>query len=354
MRCSLGSRCCDIGLTAVAAASIALACVLTGTFGRAQAQPAQIEAPEPKPAHAPDLKTRIALYRKQLAEYEKARRAYERVAAPYWRSITATRTKRRRKRAKGHRITLEDYVLAQPPLYTGPPEPRDPEAEHKPRPIPVVADFLLQAKAHFGFVPQGPESEIDFKRAYAKVAAAAGLTKRACVKIYGFEATGDGKYDIQAGLEYGRPGERVISTAHWARRGEWRHVSCRSAQEGEKRERRPQSRAAGEDRCALKDDPLHAQRAQRLVRARAARQDAEGCGRARAQSRHRHRAAIADAEAFGLGRIRQAQWLQGAAFGGRAGDDEPHRRRQRHRHGADAASDAREGADIELLSAARV
>ena len=213
MRCSLGSRCCDIGLTAVAAASIALACVLTGTFGRAQAQPAQIEAPEPKPAHALDLKTRVALYRKQLAEYEKARRAYERVAAPYWRSITATRTKRRRKRAKGHRITLEDYVLAQPPFYTGPPEPRDPEAEHKPRPIPVVADFLLQAKAHFGFVPQGPESEIDFKRAYAKVAAAAGLTKRACVKIYGFEATGDGKYDIQAGLEYGRPGERVISTA---------------------------------------------------------------------------------------------------------------------------------------------
>jgi hypothetical protein len=201
-----------IGLAALAAVLLAPQGAPTGSFGTALAQPA-IEVPAPKPARAPDLNTRIATYRKQLAAYEQARAAYERRAAPYWRSVTATRAKRRRKRAKGHTITLDDYVLQQPPLYIGPPEPADPEAERKPRAIPVVADFLEHAKAHFGFTPQAPESESHYKRAYAKAAAAAGLTKQACVKIYGFESGGNGKYDVQAGLEYGRPGERAISTA---------------------------------------------------------------------------------------------------------------------------------------------
>jgi len=213
MRRMPGLRCCAIGLTALAAALLAPPGARTGSFGIAQAQPAAIEPPKPKPAHAPSLKARIALYQEQLKEYKKARATYEKRASPYWRAVTRARTKRRRKRAKRQRITLNDYVLKQPPLYTGPPKPRDPEAERKPREIPVVADFLAHAKTHFGFTPETPAAERDFKRAYAKVAAAAGLTKRACVKIYGFEATGNGKYDIQAGFEYGRPNEHAISTA---------------------------------------------------------------------------------------------------------------------------------------------
>jgi len=213
MRRSLGFARRAIAVAALGGVLLAFSVAPTGTFGLAQAQPAEIEVPVPKPARALDLKTRIALYRKKLAAYKKARAAYEKRAAPYWKKVSAARSKRRRKRAKGRTITLKDYVLAQPPLYKGPPEPRDPEAERKPRPIPVVADFLQQAKRHFGFVPEAPASERDYKRAYAKVAAAAGLGKRTCVKIYSFEATGNGKYDIQAGLEYGRPNERAISTA---------------------------------------------------------------------------------------------------------------------------------------------
>ncbi len=213
MRCSLGSRRWLIGSAALAAALLAPHCAPTGRFGTAEAQPAEIEVPTPKPARTLDLKARVALYRKMLREYEKARAAYEKRAAPYWKKVSATRSSRRRKRARGQTITLKDYVLAQPPLYKGPPEPRDPEAERKPRPIPVVTDFLEQAKRHFGFAPQRAANERDYKRAYARVAAAAGLSKRTCVKIYGFEATGNGKYDIQAGLEYGRPDERAISTA---------------------------------------------------------------------------------------------------------------------------------------------
>ena len=184
----------------------ATACVVLALHAAANVAPAHAAETETRPQ---DLAARIAEYKKKLAEYEKARAAYEREAAPYWRSVTAKRSQRRKKRIR----KLDDYVLEQPPLYTGPKEPVDPEAESKPRAIPVVADFLKHAKAHFGFTPERAAREIDFKRAYAKVAAAAGLTKETCVKIYGFEATGNGQHDVQAGLEYGRPTERAISTA---------------------------------------------------------------------------------------------------------------------------------------------
>ena len=99
-------------------------------------------------------------------------------------------------------------------MYDGPPKPKNPEEEKKPQPreIPVKEDFLANAKEHFGFAPQTPETEVAYKQAYAKVAAAAGLTKESAVKIYGFESGGNGGYDVQAGREYD-PNARVISTA---------------------------------------------------------------------------------------------------------------------------------------------
>ena len=45
------------------------------------------------------------------------------------------------------------------------------------------------------------------------MAAEAGLTRDQVIRIYGFESGGNGKYDVQAGLEYERPGARAISTA---------------------------------------------------------------------------------------------------------------------------------------------
>jgi hypothetical protein len=191
----------------------AAAACLVLTLGTA----ASILAPTtPQPARAEtassDLKTRIALYRRRLADYEKARAAHDKIAAPYWKAVTAARSKRRGKFAKGQTVTLKDYVLEQPPLYSGPPEPEDPEAKRKPSVIPDIDDFLKQAKEQFGFTPLPPASEMDYKREYARIAAAAGLTKEACVKVYGFESGGNGTYDIQAGREYNRKA-RVISTA---------------------------------------------------------------------------------------------------------------------------------------------
>jgi len=157
----------------------------------------------------------MAQYRQALDEYNRARQVYAAVASAYWASISEKRKARNAKRARGEPLALEDYVLDQPPVYTGPPKPRNPlqpEAPAHPVYVPVVADFLAAAQQEFKFSPRLPQNDGEFKRAYAKVAAAAGLTKDQAVRIYSFEATGNGNYDVEAGLEYNKHG-RAITTA---------------------------------------------------------------------------------------------------------------------------------------------
>src|SRR5713101_7752911 len=143
-------------------------------------------------------------------QYARARRAFDEEASAYWRSITEKRQLRNSKRRNNEPIKLDDYVLTQPPVYKGPPRPPDPASpqpgtiEPRPPEIPVVADFLKAAAEQFGFVPQRAQSEIAFKRAYAKAAAAAGLSKDQVVRIYAFETGGNGTYDAQAGLTHAR------------------------------------------------------------------------------------------------------------------------------------------------------
>jgi hypothetical protein len=161
----------------------------------------------------------IAEYHRKLEAYTVAHRKYQAEAEAYWNAIVEKRRIRSAKRRGNMEVLIEDYVLTQPPVYSGLPRPIDPSApsENEPPPpgpyVPVVADFLEAAAKHFNFVPQRPQSEIEFKRAYASAAAAAGLTREQAVRIYGFESGGNGKYDLQAGLEYPRPGARAISLA---------------------------------------------------------------------------------------------------------------------------------------------
>ena len=158
----------------------------------------------------------MAEYGKKLAIYNREFGAFDALAQAYWTSITEKRRKRNAKRRAKEEIVLDDYVLTQPPRYSGPPKPVDPSQDKPPsarRPIPVVADFVRNAQEQFDFVPQRPVSEILYKRTYAKVAAAAGLSKEQAVRVYSFESGGNGRYDVQAGLEYDRPNARAISTA---------------------------------------------------------------------------------------------------------------------------------------------
>jgi hypothetical protein len=160
----------------------------------------------------------IADYRRKLNAYQEARAAFEQEAGAYWNAIADKRRIRSAKRRSHQPVTLDDYVLARPPLYDGPQRPINPEPEEERSPrqrkhIPVVADFLKAAAEQFQFAPQRPRTEIDFKRAYARVAQAYGLTKEQAVRVYSFETGGNGNHDMQSGLSTSRPGSRAISTA---------------------------------------------------------------------------------------------------------------------------------------------
>ena len=163
----------------------------------------------------------IAEYRRKLREYQEARAAFEQEASAYWNSIAEKRRGRNAKRRDRQSIALDDYVLTQPPVYAGPKRPVDPspspsEPDETPRQrktIPVVADLLKAAFEHFQFTPQRPADEVEFKRAYARVASAAGLTREQAVRVYSFETGGNGNHDMQSGLSASRPGSRAISTA---------------------------------------------------------------------------------------------------------------------------------------------
>lgn len=149
-------------------------------------------------------------YQKALAENDAARQQYEAQAAPYWTFVSDKRQLRNTKRRNGDPLVVDDYVLAQPPIYAGPPRPVDPTAPTAKAPvtrtaIPGVADFLSNALTQLQFVPERPHSELEFKAAYVGVAAEAGLTRSQIVRVCAFESGGNGTYDVQAGLEYDRP-----------------------------------------------------------------------------------------------------------------------------------------------------
>jgi hypothetical protein len=201
----IGSSCLALALlSAVPQAGAMDAAALTASTANAMAQAASPQA--------------IAEYRRKLAEYQEAHGAFEQQAGAYWDAISDKRRGRNAKRRDHQPIDLDDYVLTQPPVYTGPkrpinpapePEPERPPREHKA--IPVVADLLQAALQQFQFKPQLPTNEMEFKRAYARVAAAAGLTREQAVRVYAFETGGTGNYDVQSGIEHG--GTRAISTA---------------------------------------------------------------------------------------------------------------------------------------------
>ncbi len=193
---------------------LAAAFLLSPAAGRAQ--PAD-RGNQPALA-ASALAAAMARYRRDLAAYMQAQASYAAAAEAYWSAIAERRHLRAAKRARHGSISLDDYVLTQPPVYSGPSKPRDPSKPHEEAPpapaiyVPVVADFLTAAQREFKFMPRRPQSDSEFKRAYAKVALAAGLTKEQIVRIYGFEAGGNGDYDVQAGLEYNKRA-RAITTA---------------------------------------------------------------------------------------------------------------------------------------------
>jgi hypothetical protein len=170
---------------------------------------------------ATDRATLAALteYEHKLAQYERIHGAYMREHEAYWDAVSDKRKLRNAKRRQHEAMRLDDYVLTQPPVYSGPPKPVSPLPPPPPPPvppkpeIPVAADFLQAAREQWGFVPELPRRDAEFKRAYAKTARAVGLTQAQIVGVYAFETGGRGSYNTQAGLEPPGPGKRAISPA---------------------------------------------------------------------------------------------------------------------------------------------
>lgn len=180
---------------------------LLGSVAAIIAGPVAAQAPAPSPAA-------VAEYQSKLKRYEQARAAYDAQASVYWNQIAEKRRIRNAKRREKTTITLDDYVLTHPPQYAGPPRPVDPFGRPTPpeRPdIPLVADFIKAAAAEFGFIPDRPQREIEFKRAYGQAALAAGLTREQIIGVYAFETGGNGTYDMQSGVTPTRP--KAISPA---------------------------------------------------------------------------------------------------------------------------------------------
>ena len=312
----------------------------------------------------------IAEYRRKLKEYQEARAAFEEQAGAYWTSISEKRKGRNAKRRERQAIALDDYVLTQPPVYTGPKRPVSPEPEEeKPprerKPMPVVADFLKAAADHFQFVPQRPAAEVDFKRAYARYARAAGLTREQAVRVYSFETGGNGNYDMQSGLNPSKPGSRAISTAIGYNQLLTTNSVELLAEQGHEIIKELTARAAtlsGAPRKAM-DHKLAVLKKMVAFTRTVPDTWSEHQKLANTPQGWAVHAMVLDID---VGPMLQTHKLLTSVhfarakghnrplIGGRTRNDEPDRRRHRPGHGDDAAGDARTGADLEFLPARRL
>ena len=102
------------------------------------------------------MKAAMAEYRKKLAEYTKAYDAFDKIAGPYWRDVTDKRSRRRTKVANNMRLSADDYVMTQPPVYSGPEKPENPLQPGKKRSdIPDVDRLPRQCAGRVRLRPRG-------------------------------------------------------------------------------------------------------------------------------------------------------------------------------------------------------
>jgi len=149
----------------------------------------------------------------------RAKSRFDRDVEAYWTEIEALKDRRRQRRATRGAFTTDDFVTAQPPVYTGPAVPADVAkiiASLRPATEPVelenLSDFLGHARKIYGFVPSRV-SEAEFMQRYALESLALGLTKDQVVRVYALETGGRGTYDMQAGIDPDTKRGRPISSA---------------------------------------------------------------------------------------------------------------------------------------------
>lgn len=167
-----------------------------------------------------------ASYQEELANYRAAYASFQRLENAYWKEIERKKDIRTAKRQAGIAFTRDDFVLTQPPKYTGPKRPVDPNAPppvKKPpeeSTLPDADELRAAIKELYGWhLPQYEESV--FKLAFAREALRHGVSAEQVVGVYALETGGKGPFDLVSGQaverndkcklmkRYGRP----LSTA---------------------------------------------------------------------------------------------------------------------------------------------
>lgn len=164
------------------------------------------------PASVSSQQRQRAAYQEAWARYRKAQDIFAGETIKYWEKIRSQQLVRRSKRAAGSVIAETDYVLEQPPEYTGPPAPNLPDfmtERVKARgalreaialePAPAIADLLAAAKMQYGFVPRAA-GEKEYMLAFAREALRAGLSAEQVVGVYSLETGGLGPYSRLSGV----------------------------------------------------------------------------------------------------------------------------------------------------------
>ena len=162
---------------------------------------------------------------RQFAHVMDARAAFDKALDTYWTEVADKRAARRAKKTLNQALTIEDYITAFPPEYSGPKlstelakawaefQARNAAPEREPpKPIATVADAIAAARQQYGF-EAARVSEREFKLRYAREALALGLTRDQVVRIYALETGGIGTADMQAGIHPIKKTGTPISTA---------------------------------------------------------------------------------------------------------------------------------------------
>jgi hypothetical protein len=157
------------------------------------------------------MRQQRATYETQLSAYKASRAPFEDATDKYWQSIADKRSTRRTKRSNHQEITEDDFILQNPPEYTGPAEPLVPtfmEAElgnitqdaSSVAKRPAIDDFLSAAKSEYDFIPRPPQDEKDYMLSFAREAVAVGFNAEQVVGVYALETGGLGPYSNEAGV----------------------------------------------------------------------------------------------------------------------------------------------------------
>ena len=105
----------------------------------------------PQPAARAVSAEAMADYRRKLRDYTAAWQSFDSEASAYWSAITEKRRTRQTKRSSGQAVSLDDYVLTQPPVYDGPPRPIDPSAPDRPPPVDAGYEVRADDSGDAGF-----------------------------------------------------------------------------------------------------------------------------------------------------------------------------------------------------------